>query len=279
MLTENDNNEIERIKAELAENFQSKRQRIFMMIMGAALGSIPWVGGFMSAITAFQSNESQTKNNELYEQWFAEHEKKIKELYQTLKNVLNRLNEFPDEINARLESENYLNIIRKAFRIWDKSDTQEKREIIRKLITNAGAYEMVDDDLVRLFLDWIDLYHEIHFAVIKAIQQKEGITRREIWQQINGRQVREDSMEADVFKLLIRDLNMGGVIRQHRPTDYSGNFIKKTPVKKSSFSSNTMKSAFDDNEHYELTELGKKFVHYAMNELVSRVGGEKDAKI
>lgn len=34
-----------------------------------------------------------------------------------------------------------------------------------------------------------------------------------------------------------------------------------------------MKSAFDDNGSYELTELGKKFVHYTTNELVSRVNG------
>jgi hypothetical protein len=279
MLTIIENDEIERIKAELAQNFESKRQRIFMMIMGAALGSIPWVGGFMSAVTNFKSSEGQIKNNELYEQWFTEHEKKIKELYDALKNILNRLNEFPDEINARLESEDYLKVVRKAFRIWDSSDTSEKKETIRKLITNAGAYEMVDDDLVRLFLDWINSYHEVHFAVIKAVQKRQLITRLGIWNEINGKQVREDSLEADVFKLLIRDLNLGGVIRQQRLTDYEGNFIKKTSVKKNPYPPNTMKSAFDNIEFYELSELGKTFVHYTMSELVSRVGGENDAKI
>ena len=34
-----------------------------------------------------------------------------------------------------------------------------------------------------------------------------------------------------------------------------------------------MKSAFDDQEQYELTELGKQFVHYTMNELVTQLGG------
>jgi hypothetical protein len=274
MLPEDENNAIEKIKAELVKNFQSNRQRIFMMIMGAALGSIPWVGGFMSAITNFKSSEGQIKNNELYEQWFNEHEKKIKDLYDALKNTLNRLNEFPDDINARLESEEYLKVVRKAFRIWDSSDTSEKKETIRKLITNAGAYEMVDDDLIRLFLDWINSYHEVHFAVIKAVQKRQLITRLGIWNEINGKQVREDSMEADIFKLLIRDLNLGGVIRQQRVTDYDGNFMKKTPAKKNPYSSNTMKSAFDNIELYELSELGKAFVHYTMSEFVSRVGGE-----
>jgi len=30
-------------------------------------------------------------------------------------------------------------------------------------------------------------------------------------------------------------------------------------------------SAFDDAAHYELTEPGKQFVHYAMNEVVPRL--------
>ena len=34
-----------------------------------------------------------------------------------------------------------------------------------------------------------------------------------------------------------------------------------------------MKSAFDNEEGYVLTELGKEFVHYTMNETVTRVAG------
>jgi hypothetical protein len=33
-----------------------------------------------------------------------------------------------------------------------------------------------------------------------------------------------------------------------------------------------MKSAFDDKEAYVLTEMGKQFVHYTMNDVVMRVG-------
>jgi len=279
METKFENEEIERIKAELSATVQSKRQSIFMLFVGAVLGSIPWVGGFLNAGVSFKSGQNQTKTNQLYEQWFSEHEKKIKDLFLTISDILKRLDEFPDEINARLESEEYLNIVRKSFRIWDNSDTQEKKDIIKRLISNAGAYTLIDDDLIRLFLNWINYYHEVHFAVIKAIYQDEGITRYKMWKQLNGREVREDSMEADVFKLLIRDLSTGGVIRQHRAKDYDGNYIKKTPAKKNPYASNTMKSAFDDSERYELTELGKQFVHYTMTDLVPRVGGSEDANI
>ena len=162
-------------------------------------------------------------------------------------------------------------LIAKSFRSWDNADTFEKRDLIRKLLTNSGSQKLVPDDLIRLFLDWINLYHEAHFAVIKAVYQNPGVTRFEIWQSLNGTQVREDSLEADLFKLLVRDLSMGSVIRQHRQTDYYGNFIKKTP-RKSPTGITTFKSAFDDQESYGLTELGQQFVHYTMNELVPRLG-------
>lgn len=260
----------EKIKEQLTSSFESKRKRIFSKIFSAALGSIPWVGGFLSAMTDFKSDEGQVKNNQLYEQWLGEHTEKMKLLAETLVQIVKRLDEFSEDINERLESEEYLQIVRKSFRIWDNADTFEKRDLIRKLLTNAGAHKLVSDDLIRLFLDWLNLYHEIHFAVIKAIRQNPGATRFEIWQELNGTEVKENSMEADLFKLIIRDLSMGGVIRQNRQTDYQGNFIKKSRTKYSS-SSNTFKSAFDDQESYELTELGSQFVHYTMNEVVTKL--------
>lgn len=260
----------DQIKRELKTEPGSERDRIFSKFFGAALGSIPWIGGFLSAATDLHFDD-QSINNQLYERWLDEHRNKMKLLGETLFEVVKRLNDFSEEINERIESEEYLQIVRKSFRIWDNADTHEKRDLIRKLLTNAGGQKLVADDLIRLFLDWLNLYHEIHFSVIKEIYQKRSATRGEIWQQLNGTQVREDSMEADLFKMLIRDLSMGGVIRQIRQTDYNGNFIKKTRTK-NSYPSGTLKSAFDDDEHYQLTELGQNFVHYTMNELSSKIG-------
>jgi hypothetical protein len=260
------------IKFDLIQNSESARKRIFTKLFGAALGSVPWVGGYLSALNDLRSGNSQNKNNKLYEEWLTEHSKKMRQLVEALSQVTTRLDEFPESINERLESEEYLQIVRKSFRTWDESDTLEKKHLIRKLLTNSGANKLVPDDLIRLFLDWIATYHEVHFAVIKAIYQTPGITRYEIWQELNGVQVREDSLEADLFKLLIRDLSTGSVIRQHRQTDYAGNFIKR-PQRKPIVPSRTLKSAFDDQESYELTELGKQFVHYTMNEVVPRVTG------
>jgi hypothetical protein len=124
---------------------------------------------------------------------------------------------------------------------------------------------------VRLFVGWIDQYSEPHFAVIRNIYSNSGITRETIWNNIHGTSVREDSAEADLFKLLIHDLSTGHIIRQHRKKDSTGNFIKETQQRKQKFASNKMGSAFDDKKEYELTELGKQFVHYTMDEIVPRI--------
>jgi hypothetical protein len=99
-----------------------------------------------------------------------------------------------------------------------------------------------------------------------------------MWDQIHGTPVREDSAEADLFKLLIRDLSTGSVIRQVRATDSQGRFLRKPPARaRKGYGTPFMKSAFDDKERYVLTELGDKFVHYTMDEVVTRIPGQSDA--
>jgi hypothetical protein len=125
--------------------------------------------------------------------------------------------------------------------------------------------------VIRLFLDWLNLYHEAHFAVIKQIYSNPSITRCEIWEAVYGDTPREDSAEADLFKMLIRDLSTGGVVRQARDTNEMGEFLKRRRAPRRN-SSSTMESAFEDTKPYVLTELGKQFVHYTMNETVKRLG-------
>lgn len=61
--------------------------------------------------------------------------------------------------------------------------------------------------------------------------------------------MREDSAEADLFRLLVRDLSTGGVIRQHRETTGSGEFVRKVPARRPKGSgTRLMKSAFDDRQ-------------------------------
>lgn len=125
---------------------------------------------------------------------------------------------------------------------------------------------------MKLFIDWIDTYSDFHFEVVGEIYRSNGVSRGGIWRNLGKPTVREDSAEADLFKLLIRDLSTGSVIRQYRETDYHGNFLKKENrhVPKGQ-GSRTMESAFDDDKGYGLTDLGKQFVHYAMTEITPRI--------
>lgn len=265
---------IETIRAELANAEPSRKQRILEAIALAALGSIPWVGGVLAAAATFKFDEAGARQDTLRNQWLEEHWQKLNSLRATLSEVFSRIQSLGEEINDRLESQEYLGLIRKAFREWDQADTDEKRRLIVQLITNAAGTRLCSDDILRLFLDWIEAYHEAHFAVIREVHKNQGPTRYDIWTAVYGEGVpRDDSADADLYKMLIRDLSTGGVIRQARETDASGRFRKKTAPPRRASSSGVMESAFEDSKQYVLTELGKQFVHYTMNELVTRLDG------
>ena len=161
----------------------------------------------------------------------------------------------------------------KHFEIRAGAESETKRAYVRNILAHAADKTLTSDDVVRMFLQWIDMYSELHFAVIASIYNDFGVTRARIWEKVGKEEVREDSAEADLFRLLIRDLSTGGIIRQHRDKDYAGNFLRKTALRrrKGTPASTTMESAFEDTKGYELAELGQQFVHYAMTDLPIRI--------
>jgi len=140
------------------------------------------------------------------------------------------------------------------------------------MLINAASHRLCTDDVVRMFIKWIDVYSEAHFSVIRCIYKNPGYTRRQIWMEIHGALVREDSAEADLFKLLIHDLSTGHVIRQHREKDYYGNFIRESPKPRGRRLGSALTSAFEDEKQYELTELGVQFVRYTMEGAMPSIG-------
>ncbi|WP_414608841.1 hypothetical protein [Stenotrophomonas pavanii] len=271
---------VERLRQELAKTEPSRRRRIIEKFVLAALGSIPWVGGFLSAAYEYTAEEGTLKQDSLQTQWLEEHQRKISALRETLAAIEKRFEAIGDSIDDRIQSPDYLVLVRKSFRAWDTADTEEKRRYIANLVSNAAGTRVCSDDVVRLFIDWLEMYHEAHFAVIREIYQYPGATRYDIWSAIYGEIPREDSAEADLYKLLIRDLSTGGVIRQERDTNSMGQFVRKRPQKSGAGkpASTTMESAFEGTKPYVLTELGKQFVHYTMNEVVTRIEGEENGR-
>ncbi|MCR1027000.1 hypothetical protein NQT66_19440 [Cellulophaga baltica] len=219
---------IEKVKNELSKiDRKGKKTRTGRFVV-SALSSIPWVGGVIAASSALHAEKEQGKINDLQRIWLEEHHRKIEELYYTIYQIHETLDNAGEEVQERMESEEYLALVRKGFKEWDNAETFEKKEYLRKLLTNASAINLSTDDLIQLFIEWISRYHETHFMVIREIYKNRGITRGQIWDNLNGTLPAENSLEADLFKRLIRDLSMDGIIRQERATDYAGNFIKKS---------------------------------------------------
>jgi hypothetical protein len=235
-------------------------------------GAVPLGGGILSAIAGAWSEAEQDRFNRFFEYWIQMLKDEMKEKEQTVFEIMARLDLQDEEIAKRVESKDYQSLLKKAFREWAGTESETKREYVRNILANAAASRVSSDDVVRLYIDWLKNYSELHFRVVGAVYNSGGITRGEIWTKIGKGEVREDSADADLYKLLIRDLSTGGIIRQHRDTDYHGNFIAKTPERRPKGSGpKPIVSAFDNNEGYELTELGSQFVHYAMTDLPPKI--------
>jgi len=97
-----------------------------------------------------------------------------------------RIGMHDEEFAKRIKSEEYQSLLRKAFRDWAGTESEEKRILVRSLLSNAAGASLVSDDVVKL----------------------------------------------------------------------------------------TMKSAFDEDDAYELTALGEKFVHYAMTDVAPKIEGK-----
>jgi len=263
------NNELEKQMTDaLAHGYGPRVARLAMAIIG---GAIPLLGGAVSGAAGAWSESEQDHFNRVAASWMQLQKDEIKEIGITIAEILTRLDLNDENIRRRIESPEYLSLLKKCFRDWSAAESEAKRLLIRNLLSNAAASKICTDDVIRMFIQWINDYSEIHFKVIRWIYKNPGCTRKHIWMGVHGAVVREDSAEADMFKLLIRDLSTGGVIRQHREKDYYGNFVKKTRKPSTGQSSQNLKSAFDDEEEYELTELGKQFVRYTMDEVMPRI--------
>lgn len=250
-----------------------QKKKVARATLNAVGGSIPFIGGLISAGVSYWSEHEQEQVTKVLKQWMQMLEDELREKGKTIAEVVARVDMRDEQVRQRIESPEYQALLKKAFRNWSSVDTEYKRQRVRNILATAAAAKTTTDDVVRLFLDWINIYSDFHFQVIGEIYRNPGITRGAMWDNLGKPDVREDSAEADLFKLLIHDLSTGRVIRQHRDVDGRGNFILKRPAPRSrpGMAPRTAKSAFDEFEPYELTDLGRQFVHYAMNEITAKI--------
>lgn len=140
----------------------------------------------------------------------------IREKAATIIEIMSRIDLQEEKISASVESKAFQSLVKNTSRDWAGVESEDKRVFIRNILANAAASTVSSDDVVRMFIDWICQYSELYFKVIGAIYNSSGITGGAIWRKIGKGSVREDSADADLYKLLFRDLSTGGVIRQQR---------------------------------------------------------------
>lgn len=253
---------------EIVERFAKGGNDKYGRFFLAALSGIPWIIP-LSLVANFKGELDQDGINNALKSWIKEHQEKIRELIETINEILSRLDQFGEDVRQRIESPEYLALVRRAFRTWSEAETSEKRQMLKQLLINAGAITLCPDDQVRLFIDWIERYHEAHFAVIKEVYQHQPITKGKIWDNIHpeGRP-RDDSAKAGLFGYLTRELNTGGIIHLNRQTNFQGQAMR-APRRTNSHSSQsqTLESHFDDTKLWVLSELGKEFVRYVMEDV------------
>jgi len=242
-------------------------------VLSAAGGTTQIADGLLSAEAGAWYEKEQAKANNFLEHWLKMLQEELAEKSKTILEILARLDLNDKKMAERVESPEYQSLLKKAFRDWSGTESEDKRQLVRNILVNAADASVTSDDVVRMFLQWINTYSELHFTVIRSIYNDSGVTRGRIWEKIGKEEVREDSAEADLFKLLIRDLSTGSIIRQHRDKDHDGRFLRvQTQRRPKGQRPTTTESAFEDSKGYELTGLGEKFVHYAMTDLPPRIG-------
>ena len=264
------NTDLDAQKRELEEKLNGSNYSKYAHFLCAAISSIPWIGSLIGASSALHAEIEQGEANVLIGRWLLEHQNKIVELQTTLNSIIEKVESCGTQ--ERLNDESFLSLVRQGFLVWDQANTTSKRDYVRRTLTNAAVSKICADDVVRLFLGWINQYDEIHFRLISILVQNRGATRGRMWEELGDTDSREDSADADLFKLLIHDLSMGHVLRQMRDKNMQGQFLKKSRRINRLGGSDTMESAFEDTKPYELTALGDQFATYVLNEVVPQIG-------
>jgi hypothetical protein len=126
-------------------------------ILNAASGAIPFGGGVLAAASAAWSEREQGKVNKALEHWLQMLEMELAEKAQTILEIIARLNLTDEKISERVASTEYQSLLRKAFREWPGGESEKKRELVRNILAHAADANLASDDVVRLFIQWLNL--------------------------------------------------------------------------------------------------------------------------
>src|ERR1700722_2029002 len=96
----------------------------------ACLGAIPVAGGVFSGAGGAWSEAEQAHFNKVFASWLKLQEDEVREIGITIAEILSRLDLNDEEVSKRIESPEYLKLIKKSFRDWSAAESEEKRVLI-----------------------------------------------------------------------------------------------------------------------------------------------------
>ena len=139
------------------------------------------LGSLLPAVSGAWSQNEQMKMNRFFAQWMKMIEDEIREKEATVIEIMARLNMQDEIVARRVESKEYQSLVKKTFREWSGAESESKRVLIRNILSNAACSSVSSDDVVRMFIDWINDYSELRVQVIGAIYNAESMTRGGVW--------------------------------------------------------------------------------------------------
>ena len=93
------------LRTELAKSSSSNRRLFIEKFVLAALGSIPWIGGFLSSAATLKTDEGARRTDSLHTRWLEEHAKKLANLRITLETIVSPFENLGTTIDERIQSE------------------------------------------------------------------------------------------------------------------------------------------------------------------------------
>jgi len=118
------------------------------------------------------SEAEQEKVNRFLDYWIQMLKDELKEKEQTIVEIMARIDLADEKIGDRIESSEFQSLVRKTFREWSGAESEEKRIYIRNILTNAATVSLTSDDVIRMFITWINQYSEMHFVCRSRIDLK-----------------------------------------------------------------------------------------------------------
>jgi hypothetical protein len=117
----------------------SKVARYALSVLG---GLIPFAGGVIGGAAGAWSDHESDQFKKMLRMWLQMQQDEVEEIGRTLFEVMDRLNQNDERIRERIESKEYLSLVKKCFRDWSAAESEEKRILIRNLLANSASCKL-----------------------------------------------------------------------------------------------------------------------------------------